>query len=90
MIALVRSQPTDDSSSATRQTCYRDNNCETASSALSRQLQLSQFVAAPLFVELAIKDPETGKTLPAETRGEICIKSAMVMKGTLLSLFISI
>jgi acyl-CoA synthetase (AMP-forming)/AMP-acid ligase II len=37
--------------------------------------------AAPLFVELAIKDPETGKTLPPETRGEICIKSAMVMKG---------
>jgi len=37
--------------------------------------------AAPLFVELAIKDPETGKTLPVETRGEICIKSAMVMKG---------
>jgi len=37
--------------------------------------------AAPLFVELKIKDPETGKTLPAEARGEICIRSAMVMKG---------
>jgi len=35
----------------------------------------------PLFVEIKIKDPETGKTLPAETRGEVCIKSAMVMKG---------
>jgi len=37
--------------------------------------------AAPLFVEVVIKDPETGKTLPTEARGEICIKSAMVMKG---------
>merc|ERR1711998_320087 len=37
--------------------------------------------AAPLFVELAIKDPETGKSLPAEARGEICIRSPMVMKG---------
>jgi acyl-CoA synthetase (AMP-forming)/AMP-acid ligase II len=35
----------------------------------------------PLFVEIAIKDPETGKILPVETRGEVCIRSAMVMKG---------
>merc|ERR1712087_549765 len=35
----------------------------------------------PLFVEVVIKDPETGKVLPAETRGEVCIRSAMVMKG---------
>jgi|Transcript_58016 acyl-CoA synthetase (AMP-forming)/AMP-acid ligase II len=35
----------------------------------------------PLFVEVVIKDPATGKVLPAETRGEVCIRSAMVMKG---------
>jgi len=35
---------------------------------------------APLFVEIKIKD-ESGKTLPAESRGEICIRSAMVMAG---------
>lgn len=35
----------------------------------------------PLFVEVVVKDPETGKTLPVEARGEICIRSAMVMKG---------
>jgi len=35
----------------------------------------------PLMVEVAIKDPETGKTLGPEERGEICIRSAMVMKG---------
>merc|ERR1719162_1604534 len=35
----------------------------------------------PLIVEVVIKDPETGKVLPTETRGEVCIRSAMVMKG---------
>jgi len=35
----------------------------------------------PLFVEVVIKDPTTGKVLPPETRGEVCIRSAMVMKG---------
>jgi len=37
--------------------------------------------ALPLFVELAIKDPDTGKKLGVEERGEVCIKGAMVMKG---------
>jgi len=35
----------------------------------------------PLFCEVVIKDPATGKILPAEERGEICIRGAMVMKG---------
>jgi len=34
----------------------------------------------PLLVDLCIKDPK-GNKLPAGSRGEICIKSAMLMKG---------
>lgn len=37
--------------------------------------------AIPLLVELKIKDPETGADLPIETRGEVCIRSAMVMQA---------
>jgi len=35
----------------------------------------------PLFVTIAIIDPETGKPVPDGQRGEVCIKGAMVMKG---------
>jgi len=35
----------------------------------------------PLLVDIAIKDPETGRVLPAGSRGEICIKSIFNMKG---------
>jgi acyl-CoA synthetase (AMP-forming)/AMP-acid ligase II len=35
----------------------------------------------PLLVEVCIKDPVTGRVMPTEERGEICIRSAMVMKG---------
>jgi len=35
----------------------------------------------PLFVEIKIKDPKTNKVMPTEARGEICIRSAMLMKG---------
>jgi acyl-CoA synthetase (AMP-forming)/AMP-acid ligase II len=33
------------------------------------------------FVEVVIKDPATGNVVPTDTRGEICIRSPMVMKG---------
>jgi len=35
--------------------------------------------AIPFIVQLLIKDPKTGKVLPAETRGEICLKCCMQM-----------
>uniref|UniRef100_A0A7S1MK92 AMP-dependent synthetase/ligase domain-containing protein n=1 Tax=Alexandrium catenella TaxID=2925 RepID=A0A7S1MK92_ALECA len=34
----------------------------------------------PLIVGIVIKDPETGKTLPDGSRGEICIRGVTVMK----------
>jgi len=37
--------------------------------------------AYPLIVNLAIKDPETGKMLPDGQRGEVCLKGPVIMKG---------
>jgi acyl-CoA synthetase (AMP-forming)/AMP-acid ligase II len=36
--------------------------------------------AVPLLVEVCIKDPATGAMVPTEQRGEVCIRSAMLMK----------
>eukprot|EP00933_Yihiella_yeosuensis_P031470 TRINITY_DN25039_c0_g1_i1.p1 TRINITY_DN25039_c0_g1~~TRINITY_DN25039_c0_g1_i1.p1 ORF type:complete len:589 (+),score=133.22 TRINITY_DN25039_c0_g1_i1:71-1837(+) len=35
----------------------------------------------PFLVKAVVKDPETGKVLPDGQRGELCIQSALVMKG---------
>lgn len=35
--------------------------------------------AIPFMVEMCIKDPKTGKRLPEDTRGEICLRCAMNM-----------
>jgi len=37
--------------------------------------------AIPLVVQVEIRDPETNKPVPDGQRGEVCIKSAMIMKG---------